>query len=115
MKTDSRTLDARAFGFSAGTIAAALTTLCAFGIAVAPQFTTAVASALIHLDLSEMQRTLTWSGYLTGLIGWTVGAGFIFWAAAALYNRFVRQTSAVAEPAANFARATVYRGERLTF
>lgn len=105
MKTDYRTLDARAFGFAAGTVAAALSTLCALGVAIVPRFTTAVASTLIHLDLSGMARTLTWRGYFTGLIGWTLGVGLIFWAAAALYNRFVRQDSVIAVPARDFARA----------
>ena len=88
MDYQSTGLNARAFGFAAATIAGVLTTICALGLAIAPQGTTTLASTLIHLDLSEMSRSLTWSGYLTGLIAWTIGAGFIFWAAAALYNRF---------------------------
>ena len=88
MKHESTTLDARAFGLAAATIAAVLTTICALGLAVAPRATTALAGTLIHLDLSEMSRSLTWSGYFSGLIAWTIGAGLIFWAAASLYNRF---------------------------
>jgi hypothetical protein len=91
MKSESKTLDARAFGLAAGTIAAVLTTICAAALVVAPETTTAVASTLIHLDLSGMSRTLTWSGYFSGLIGWTIGAGLVFWAAGALYNRFARE------------------------
>ena len=106
MKTNHATLDAGAFGFAAGSIAAALTTLCAIGLAVVPQFTTAVASTLIHLDLSGMARTLTWIGYFRGLIAWSLGAGVIFWAAAALYNRlaFIRDSSTVSFPERGLAR-----------
>ena len=93
MKTDCRTLDARAFGFAAGTIAAVLTTLCALALTIAPSATTAVASTLIHLDLSAMSRTMSWGVYFGSLIGWTFGAGLVFWAAAALYNRFAREGS----------------------
>ena len=96
MKTDCRTLDARAFGLSAGIIAAALTTLCAIALAIAPNGTTAVASTLLHLDLSGMSRTLDWGVYFGALAGWTLGAGVVFWAAAALYNRFARLESLVA-------------------
>jgi hypothetical protein len=92
---DSKKLDARAFGFAGATIAAALTTLCAFALAVAPGATTAVASTLIHLDLSEMSRKLSWGVYINGLIGWTIGAGVVFWAAAAVYNRFTAERSPV--------------------
>lgn len=97
MTTDCRTLDARAFGFAAGTIAAALTTLCAIALAIAPAATTAVASTLIHLDLSEMSRSLSWEMYFGSLIGWTGGAGLVFWATAGLYNRFTRQGSTAVE------------------
>lgn len=97
MTTACRTLDARAFGFAAGTIAAALTTLCAIALAIAPAATTAVASTLIHLDLSEMSRTLSWGVYLGALIGWTFGAGVVFWAGAGLYNRFARESSSAVE------------------
>lgn len=103
MKYEAKTLDARAFGFAAATIAGVLTTLCALALAVAPRATTAVASTLIHLDLSEMSRSLTWAGYFSGLIGWTIGAGLIFWAAGALYNRFAGDRTAVASTERAFA------------
>lgn len=87
MKQESGSLDARAFGLAAATVAAALTTICALGLVVAPRATTAVASTLIHLDLSEMSRSLTWGSYFGSLVGWTTSAGIIFWAAAVCYNR----------------------------
>jgi hypothetical protein len=103
MKHESQTLNARAFGFAAATIAAALTTLCALGLTAAPRATTAIASTLIHLDLSEMPRTLSWSGYFSGLIGWSIGAGLIFWAAGALYNRFAGERITVTAADRGFA------------
>jgi hypothetical protein len=87
MRQEPGNLDARAFGMAAALVAAALSTICALGLAVAPRATTAVASALIHLDLSETSRSLTWGSYFGGLIGWGAVAGIIFWAAAACYNR----------------------------
>ena len=81
-------LDSRAFGLAAGTIAAILFTLCAAAVAVAPAWTTTVASSLIHLDLSEMARTITWGSFFLGLVCWTVGVGLVFAAAGGLYNRY---------------------------
>lgn len=101
MKT--ATLNARAFGFAAATIAAMLTTLCALALAIAPRATTAFASTLIHLDLSEMSRSLSVRGYFAGLIAWTIGAGVIFWAAAALYNRFSAEPRTVTSTERSFA------------
>ncbi len=103
MKAESKVLDARAFGFAAATIAAVLTTLCALALAIAPRATTAVASTLIHLDLSEMSRTLSWSVYFSSLIGWTVGAGLVFWAAGKIYNRFATGSTLVTSAERAFA------------
>lgn len=82
-------LDSRAFGLAAGTVAAVLFTLCALAVALAPAATTAVASSLIHLDLSGMARTITWGGYFGGLLCWSIGLGLVFAAIGGLYNRFL--------------------------
>lgn len=81
-------IDSRAFGLAAGTIAAILFTLCAGAVAIAPAWTTTVASSLIHLDLSNMARTITWGRFFGGLLFWTIGVGLAFAAAGGLYNRF---------------------------
>ena len=82
-------LDSRAFGLAAGTVAAALFTLCALAVALAPTATTALATTLIHLDLSGMTRTLTWGSFFGGLVCWTLGVGLVFAALGGLYSRFV--------------------------
>lgn len=87
-------LDARAFGLAAGIVAAALFTLCASAVAIAPAWSIAVAGTLIHLDLSSLARTITWGSFVAGLITWTVGTGLVFAAAGGLYNRF-RHASAI--------------------
>jgi hypothetical protein len=89
-------LDPRAFGFSAGLVAAALFILCALGVWLAPEATTAMFGMLIHADLSGIVRTLTPGSFLAGLICWTVGTGLTFAAVASLYNRLTRSL----EPAA---------------
>ncbi len=81
-------LDSRAFGLAAGSVAGVLFTLCALAVALAPGWTTAVASSLIHLDLSGMARTITWGSYFGGLVCWSIGTGLVFAAVGGLYNRF---------------------------
>jgi hypothetical protein len=81
-------LDTRALGLAASIVAAGLFILCAAAVAVAPDWTTAMAGTLAHLDLSGLARTLTWSSFFTGLVCWTVGTGLVFAALGALYNRF---------------------------
>ena len=81
-------IDSRAFGLAAGTIAAILFTVCAVAVAIAPSWTTAVASSVIHLDLSGMARTITWGTFFGGLLFWTIGTGLVFAGGGGLYNRF---------------------------
>ena len=80
-------LDARAFGVAAGAAAAVLFILCALAVAIAPDATTALASYLIHMDLSGMSRSLTFGSCVGGLLIWTLGTGVTFWLVASIYNR----------------------------
>ena len=82
-------LDARAFGTAAGAVAAALFTICALAVALAPESTTALASYLIHMDLSGMARTMTFGRFVGGLVIWTLGTALVFGSVAAIYNRLV--------------------------
>ena|SRR5829696_6928305 len=86
-------LDARAFGIAAGTAAAVLFIVCAAGVAIAPNATTAVASYLIHMDLSGMSRSLTVGSFVGGFLVWTVGTGLIFGLVASIYNRLAAPTA----------------------
>lgn len=79
-------LDARAFGLAAGVVAATLFLICAVAVAIAPDSSTAFAGYLIHVDLSGMARTLTFSSFVGGLISWFVGTMLTFWFVAAIYN-----------------------------
>ena len=86
-------IDARAFGLAAGLTAAVLFIICATAVAVAPDSTTSVASFLIHLDLSGMSRSMTWTSFVGGLLAWSVGAALTFGFTARLYNRFIRSSA----------------------
>jgi hypothetical protein len=88
MRSDCTTLDVRAFGLAAGTVASVISAVCAVALLIAPEATRAVAGYLIHSDLSGLAVSVTWSSILTGVIGWGLIAGLAFSAAAGLYNRF---------------------------
>ena len=82
-------LDLRAFAVAAGIVAAALFTLCALAVAIAPTWTTNVAGTLIHLDLTGVARTITWGTFFAGLVTWSLGTAIVFGALAGLYNRLL--------------------------
>jgi hypothetical protein len=77
-------LEPRAFGAAAGMVAAVLFIVCALAVAIAPESTTAIASYLIHMDLSGMPRRLTPGSFAGGLIIWTLGAAVVFGSVAAI-------------------------------
>ena len=87
MKAHCTTLDSRSFGVAAGTMAAGLSGLCAFFLAVAPDGTRRMLGVLVHADLSSLGMNLSWSGALIGIACWGVGVGLVFATAARLYNR----------------------------
>jgi hypothetical protein len=93
-------LDARAFGTAAGMVAAALFTICALAVAVVPDQTTALASYLIHMDLSGMTRTMTFGRFIGGLVIWTLGTGVTFGAVTGIYNLLVARSGATQRVAA---------------
>jgi hypothetical protein len=82
-------INSRAFGMAAGLTAAVLFLVCALFVAVAPDATTAFFGTLIHADLSAVTRPLSLGSFFIGLIAWTLGTGFTFGFAAAVYNRLL--------------------------
>ena len=82
-------LNARAFGLAGGATAGLLFVLCALAVAIAPEATTAFAGRLIHVDLSGVNRNLTFGTFVSGLICWTVGTGLTFWFMGLVYNRLL--------------------------
>lgn len=79
-------LDPKAFGLAAGIVAVVLFVICGVGIALAPDFTTAMGGFLLHADLSSFSRSLTWGNFIGGLLGWGVGTVLVFSLVAVLYN-----------------------------
>lgn len=100
MRSDCSTLSARAFGFAAGTVAAAISAVCAIALAIAPGATRTLVGYLIHSDLSGLDPTVTWGSFITGVVGWGLIAGLAFSAAAWLYNRFASAARAERREAA---------------
>ena len=67
------TLDTKALALAGGVTTALAFTLCAVAVALAPGATTAFFSYVLHLDLSDLARPLTWGSYCVGVF--TIGLG----------------------------------------
>ena len=72
---------ATAFAFSM------LWIICSIIIILAPTLSMKLTGTMIHADLSSIEWTLTWGGFLTGLIAWTVIGGLSAWMIAFFYNQ----------------------------
>jgi hypothetical protein len=62
-------------------------TLCSVAVLIFPSAMAMMTEHMIHADLTGFHWTLTWGGYLMGLISWVVWAGVTGWLAATVYNR----------------------------
>ena len=87
-------LNMKAFALAASIMAALSFTICAILVAIVPQLATAVLSDVVHLDLSGLSRSLTWSNYIVGLLFWTVLTGVVFGSVVQMYNALIRNGSA---------------------
>jgi len=72
---------ATAFAFSI------LWIICSAIVALAPTPSMMLTGTMFHADLSSMAWTLTWGGFIIGLIAWAAVGGLSAWLIAFFYNR----------------------------
>lgn len=80
-------LDPKALGWAAGIVAVTLLLICSLAVALAPETAAAVGGFLLHVDLQGFARTLDWTNFVGGLLGWGIFATVVFSLVAVLYNR----------------------------
>ena len=71
--------------FSAGL----LWVLCSLLVVLFPNSMMQITAHMLHADLPHISWTLTWSGFLIGLIGWVVLAGAMGSLVSVIYNRLI--------------------------
>lgn len=81
-------LNVRALALASGTIASALFVLCALFVAVAPGATIWATRELFHVAVASAP-SITWTGFVVGLIFWYILTAVTAAAWAALYNRWL--------------------------
>lgn len=54
----------------------------------------------VQLDLTGLALPITWSGCVTGLVCWSIGASLVVGATGAVYNRLLDRRADVAGPRA---------------
>ncbi|MFA6218387.1 MAG: DUF5676 family membrane protein [Erythrobacter sp.] len=82
-------IDAIRFGFAAGIVFAAFWVVCSLLVLSMPAGTMQVTGHMTHADFGHMTWRLNFVGFAYGLIAWSVLAGLVAAATAAVYNRLI--------------------------
>ncbi len=80
-------IDSTRFGLAAAIVFAISWIICSGFVALLPGVMMQISGSMIHSDFGDLGWAMSWSGFIAGLIAWTVLAGVIAWPIAAVYNR----------------------------
>ena len=84
-------LSAKRVSLSLAITSGVFSTACALLIAIAPQFMIKFFGAIFHgIDISQIERTMTLSGAITGIIAAIIVALITGWLFAVIYNKFAK-------------------------
>ena len=73
-------------GISAALSFSLLWVICSIVVHFSPQPMMLVSGHMVHANLSGMSWTLTWTGFLIGLVAWAGVAAITAWLTAIIYN-----------------------------
>ena len=79
-------LNARSLFTAVATITGVVYTICFLSIALAPNATVAFFSYILHIDLTNIARPLSWGSFIVGLLFWSLGTGLYTAQVARFYN-----------------------------
>lgn len=81
-------LNTRSLAFATAIITGLVYILCILFVAIAPKAAMSFFSYVLHIDLSNITRVITWVSFIVGLLFWTVGTALYVALIARLYNSF---------------------------
>lgn len=82
-------LDAVKLGAATAIIFALVWVVCSIFVVLLPTTMMQMGGHMIHADLSAAGWSMHWTGFIMGLILWSVLSGLLVWAVAAVYNRLI--------------------------
>ena len=75
------------FALAATLTTAVIWVICSLLVFLLPQATIMASGDMIHMDIQDMMWSLTLSGFIKGLILWSLSVGLSAWIFAVIYNR----------------------------
>ena len=82
-------VDAAKIGFSAGIVFGIVWIICSLFVSIVPAGMMQMSGMMVHGNLGHLGWTMNLTGFLVGLVAWTVLAGGLAGATAAIYNRLI--------------------------
>ena len=83
-------LDAIKFGLAGALATAIIWVICSALVAFSPDMMWNMTEQMTHMDFQSLGHDMNWSlslsGFVTGLIVWSIGVGVFLWLIAASYN-----------------------------
>lgn len=83
-------LDVSVLTRAAAVVAAVQYLVCAALVALVPGSFTRIAGYMVHADLSDFERSISWLSFLVGIVSWTALCAASAALFAAVYNRHVK-------------------------
>lgn len=83
-------LNPLAFALAGAVAAAILWTLCSLMVLALPALALDMTGHMLHAQLGSFGWTLTWTGFLVGLVAWSVWTAIAGWLLAFAYNLLLR-------------------------
>lgn len=77
------------FGTASAVTTGILWIVCSILVVILPGFMESMTAGMMHSSVTSMDFTLTWEGFLWGLIAWAIWAGIAGWLLVLLYNQLL--------------------------
>jgi hypothetical protein len=90
-KNSARKLHLRSLSIAIVISTAFVYTLCILFIILAPRASMTFFSYILHADLSQIDRVVTWGSFFAGLLFWSLGSALYAALVSRIYNRFAVQ------------------------
>ena len=81
-------LNANALAIAAATTTAVLWILCSLIVVLLPEMSMNMSGYMMHTDFADMQWSMNVTGFIVGLIVWSLFVGVAAWLLSVFYNKF---------------------------
>ncbi len=82
-------LNALALALAATATTVVLWIFCSLMVVLVPDMSMTMSSHMMHSDFTDMQWSMNLTGFIVGLIVWSLIAGITAWLVAVFYNKFI--------------------------